>query len=475
MSITPTHTDTVPQLLRRVTGVHIQGLYHINYTQMRVISPRMYRLYKSSYLCLLQNIISSSCPSAMLIPRPLSNFNTFLPLTICCLRAIELSPRGGIPRYSPERTTRSRLPITKLHPHDVSLDSKQVNLAYSADCRLVCPCSSQSTQDISSCHSQSSFPYDIDPSDSYYPLFLADDSKPHGYLRPETVAKMPWTASFQVSHEHPRTVRVLDSSQGSNSVAALTAAFQELVDICVERKTFRIFNGRHSEPFAILSYPSRPRDDGTETGKGIVTVERLAMPLFGIILAGAHMIAYRRSRAPNNANGVISGLWIPRRAKHLISSPGMLDVTVAGGITAGFTALETIIKEAGEEASLSPNLVRTRVQSTGVLTYVGSTDTSHSGKFESGLLCPSIIYTHDIELPEDVVPKPHDGEVEGYTLMNIVDVQAALLNDEFKPDSAIVIIDFFIRHGIINADNERDLIQINEQMHRRLPFRIVPR
>ncbi|KAI8949296.1 hypothetical protein F4801DRAFT_580534 [Xylaria longipes] len=322
------------------------------------------------------------------------------------------------------------------------------------------------------------FPYDRNPLETYYQLILAGDSKPHGYVRPETVAKMPWTSSFRISHEHPRTVTVLDSSNGTNSAAAFTAAFQKLVDICIAQDTFRLMAKRHSEPFTLLSWPTRRSEGGTGPEKGSagvqrVTMERFAAPLFGILLQGAHMIAYVRSRATEDDCGVISGLWIPRRAKHLFSSPNMLDATVAGGIAAGTTALETIIKEAGEEATLPPELVRTRVRSTGLLTYVSSTDAIHGWPGESGLLCPGIVYTYDMELPEDVIPKPHDGEVGSYSLMSVGDVQAALLNNEFKPDAAVVVVDFLIRHGVITAENERSFVQINEHIHRRLPFRVA--
>ena len=33
------------------------------------------------------------------------------------------------------------------------------------------------------------------------------------------------------------------------------------------------------------------------------------------------------------------------------------------------------------------------------------------------------------------------------------------------------MIDFFIRHGITSADNERDSAEINMRLHRTLPFR----
>ncbi|KAI0911346.1 hypothetical protein F4823DRAFT_308849 [Ustulina deusta] len=315
------------------------------------------------------------------------------------------------------------------------------------------------------------FPHGRDPLEIYYQLILAGDPQPHGYVRPETVAKMPWTSSFQITHEHPRTVTVLDASQGSDSAAAFTAAFKELVDILIAQDTFRLLSKKHSEPFTVLSWPTS-RSEG-DTPAGTVTMERFAAPLFGILLQGAHMVAYVRSRATEDDCGVISGLWIPRRAKHLFSSPNMLDSSVAGGIASGTSALETIIKEAGEEAALPPELVRTRVRSTGLLTYISSTDAIHGWLGESGLLCPGIVYIYDMELPVDVIPKPHDGEVGSYSLMSVGDVQAALLNNEFKPDAAVVIIDFLIRHGVITADNERNFVRINEHIHRRLPFRVA--
>ncbi|KAI0395002.1 hypothetical protein F5Y17DRAFT_425611 [Xylariaceae sp. FL0594] len=332
------------------------------------------------------------------------------------------------------------------------------------------------------------FPHDGDPSSSYYELIFEGDDEQvvHGYLLPETVDKMPWTSSFEISHSHShqeeeesrnkrrgrrRTVKVLDSSKGKDPARAYSAAFAELVDRCIAQDTFRTISKTHSEPFRILSYYSRGSKDGEAAG--VVTMERFLAPLFGILLQGAHMIAYVRSRATEDDSGVIHGLWIPRRAKHLFSSPGMLDATVAGGIPSGTTPLQTIIREAEEEASFPPDLVRTRVRSTGVLSYISSTSPSHGWPGEVGLFCPGLIYTYDMELPEDVVPKPHDGEVGSFTLMSVGDVQAALLRDEFKPDAAVVLVAFLVRHGVVTADNEPNFVRLHDHLHRRLPFRVA--
>ncbi|KAI1641786.1 NUDIX hydrolase domain-like protein [Daldinia loculata] len=295
------------------------------------------------------------------------------------------------------------------------------------------------------------FPYDIVPSDTYYLLLLPNDDQPHGYLLPEIVQKMPWTSHFQVNHSTPRTVSVLDSSNGKDTASAVNAAFSELINICIEQNLFHILDGKHSEPFAIVSakYP--------------VHMERFAAALFGITSRGAYITAYTKT-----PEGEIK-LWIGRRAAHLYTSPGMLDGTVAGGIKAGSSPLETIIHEADEEASLPEKLVRERVRSVGVLTYITATGPDFPG--EKGLVIPDIIYVHDLELPSDVVPKPNDDEVETFYSMTVEEVQRGLLNGEFKPDSAAVLINFFIRHGVITADNEKDFVELSMRLHRRLPFR----
>ncbi|KAI8957915.1 NUDIX hydrolase domain-like protein [Daldinia sp. FL1419] len=295
------------------------------------------------------------------------------------------------------------------------------------------------------------FPYDIVPSDTYYLLLLPNDDQPHGYLLPEIVQKMPWTPQFRVDHSAPRTVTVLDSSNGEDIVGAVNAAFAELINICIERNLFHVLDGEHSEPFAIVSakYP--------------VHMERFAAALFGITSRGAYITAYTRT-----PEGEMK-LWIGRRAAHLYTSPGMLDGTVGGGIKAGDSPFETIVHEADEEASLPEALVRERTRSVGVLTYITATGADFPG--EKGLLIPDIIYVHDLELPGDVIPKPNDDEVETFYSMTIEEVQKRLLNEEFKPDSAAVLIDFLIRHGVITADNEKDYIELNIRLHRRLPFR----
>ena len=79
-------------------------------------------------------------------------------------------------------------------------------------------------------------------------------------------------------------------------------------------------------------------------------------------------------------------------------------------------------------------------------------------------------YVFDLPIPEDFIPTPKDGEVEEFYLMDMNQVKETILNNEWKPNCALVTIDFMVRHGIITADNEPDFIDISARLHRRLEF-----
>ena len=62
--------------------------------------------------------------------------------------------------------------------------------------------------------------------------------------------------------------------------------------------------------------------------------------------------------------------WIPRRAAGKQTYGGMLDNTVAGGLTAGEEPIECLVRESDEEASLPEKLVRENATSHGTITYI---------------------------------------------------------------------------------------------------------
>ena len=165
-------------------------------------------------------------------------------------------------------------------------------------------------------------------------------------------------------------------------------------------------------------------------------------------------------------------VWVPRRSAHLYTYPNMLDTTVAGGVKSGVPPFQTIVEEADEEASLPEDLIRQKACCRGVVSHMNVTGDDFPG--EKGLVTPDYVYVYDIELPKDVIPKPHDEEVSSFTLMSVEELQAALLREEFKPDSAMILIDFMIRHGIITPETEASYGEICMNMRRRIPFKITP-
>ena len=299
---------------------------------------------------------------------------------------------------------------------------------------------------------QNSFPYEAFP-EQLYTLYLPHDDRPHGYLFPQNVERMPWTDDFEVDHKL-RTVKLRNSSNGADASSACNAAFEKLVNEAIEKDLFATLHFQHSEAFPILGakYPVR--------------MERFAGDLFGITARGAHLTVY--TRTPDGMR-----IWVPRRSSNMFTYPNKLDTTVAGGVSADETPFQNIVREAEEEASLPADLINKNVHAAGVLTYFSYAIGVPGGKESHAV--PDIVYVYDLEVGKDVVPSPKDEEVKEFYLMSVDEVKQALGKEDFKTNSAVVMLDFFIRHGIITADNEKDYVEIVTKMHRRLPFPTSPR
>lgn len=195
-----------------------------------------------------------------------------------------------------------------------------------------------------------------------------------------------------------------------------------------------------------------------------VQMLRSAARLFGIASRGAHMTAYVRTHEGLK-------IWVGRRSAHLITYPGMLDTTVAGGVRAEESPFDCIVHESAEEASIPADYVRANAKACGAITYVAK---SSAVGDEFSFMIPVVLYNYDIELPEHIIPQPQDEEVEAFYLWDLEQVKEAMTNREFKTNCAAVMIDFFIRHGIITDENEEDYLEILTRLHRKLPVPTSP-
>ncbi|MDE2517361.1 MAG: NUDIX domain-containing protein [Rhodospirillales bacterium] len=181
------------------------------------------------------------------------------------------------------------------------------------------------------------------------------------------------------------------------------------------------------EAFAV-----RAEDD---TNADLGTVDRGALPALGLIAHGVHVNGLVR-----RADGLF--LWVARRAADKALDPGKLDHLVAGGVPAELDARRTLIKEAAEEAAIPAELAAT-ARPVGEIVYAME---RAEGLRRDRLFC------FDLDLPEDFVPWPADGEVAGFELWPIARaVEAVRATDAFKFNVNLVLIDLFRRLGLIDA------------------------
>lgn len=170
-----------------------------------------------------------------------------------------------------------------------------------------------------------------------------------------------------------------------------------------------------------------------EEAPAITTIDRAAVPIFGIASRGVHCNGLVR-----RSDGLF--LWVARRAAYKLLDPGKLDHFVAGGISAGMGPDDTLVKEAGEEAAVPP-LLAAQARRVGKISY----DMERPEGLRRDLL-----YCYDLDLPEYFIPRPSDGEVEAFELWPIEQALEAVRDgDRFKFNVNLVLIDLFLREGLL--------------------------
>ena len=170
-------------------------------------------------------------------------------------------------------------------------------------------------------------------------------------------------------------------------------------------------------------------------GPVIAQLDRGALPAFGVFAAGVHV------------NGLVKRagalhVWIARRAADKMTDPGKLDHITAGGVSAGMTPEQTLAKEAEEEAAM-PATLACRACHVATISYA---------MVRPEGLRRDLLYCYDLELPAAFCPHASDGEVEAFELWPISRVLTAVREtDDFKFNVNLVLIDLFLRRGLIEG------------------------
>lgn len=176
-------------------------------------------------------------------------------------------------------------------------------------------------------------------------------------------------------------------------------------------------------------------------GPVLGTLDRGAIPAFGVVGHGVHVNGLVR-----RADGL--HVWVGVRARDKAVAPGQLDNIVGGGIPAGLTPAETLVKEAAEEASIPPELAQ-QARPAGRVSYILT--------LPEGLR-RDILHVYDLDLPESFTPIPHDDEVERFELWPAARLlEAVRETDNVKFNVNLVLMDLFLREGLVPEDEAQHL------------------
>ena len=216
-----------------------------------------------------------------------------------------------------------------------------------------------------------------------------------------------------------------------------TAAIASVLEIM--REEGRV-PGWRDEP-----YPVGP----TFSAPALFDMERAAVPLFGVRGYGVHLNGWLNKACE-------TFMWIARRSLSKPTGPGKLDQMVGGGQPSGMSLHDNLVKECYEEAGI-PVEIASIAKSVGTVSYC---------KKRGEGLRYDVLFNFDLEVPVDFQPVNLDGEVAQFMLWPISEVMQRLRDTEdFKFNSALVIIDFLVRHGFIDSDDP-EYVDIVAGLHR---------
>eukprot|EP00981_Chlorochromonas_danica_P010044 scaffold2953_cov187-Ochromonas_danica.AAC.9 len=239
------------------------------------------------------------------------------------------------------------------------------------------------------------------------------DNQILGYLHPTFAEKLTsYSNTFQYTDHHKEGLKFVPEVE-VQSVSGRTAA---ALTVCQSlRENENLFTGWRSEMLAVASdFHASPS----------FLLERVVIPAFGVKAYGVHVNGYTTtttSTTTSRPEGIIDGIWVARRSSTKPTWPGMLDHIAAGAIPHGINIEENVWKECAEEANIPLPLAKTAQQS--------------------------------------FIPQPVDGEVDSFVLKKPEWVLDRLLRkdvekeSEYKPNCNLVVIDFFLRHGLIDRSS----------------------
>ncbi|MEP6656475.1 MAG: DUF4743 domain-containing protein [Betaproteobacteria bacterium] len=252
---------------------------------------------------------------------------------------------------------------------------------------------------------------------------LLVDAHAAGWLTPERAARLSrFSGVFTVRRRALEFVPALDSEH------ARTAALDPVVRTLAAEG---LLTQWRDEVYAVAP---------AFRGPVSFHIERAAARFFGMVTYAAHV------------NGLVARddglcMWLARRSPHKSIDPGQLDNLVGGGIRAGTTAMETVRREAWEEAGIADSIAA-RAQPVGAVQLC---------REQPDGLQREVIFVHDLALAASYSPTGVDGEAVDHRLVTLGEAAGLIAQSEgpdvVTADASLVILDCLFRHGAIHTDS----------------------
>jgi len=160
----------------------------------------------------------------------------------------------------------------------------------------------------------------------------------------------------------------------------------------------------------------------------LLHIERAAARFFGTTTYAAHANGYC-------GEGAACEMWLARRAAAKPIDPGMLDNLVGGGMSAGVPPLQTIIREAWEEAGIPEALARSAVAA-GTLEILREVPEGVQSE---------VLFAFELELPREFRPHNEDGEVSEFRRVPLAEIAELANGRAMTLDSSLVAREFLAR------------------------------
>ncbi|RXZ44783.1 NUDIX hydrolase [Crenobacter cavernae] len=174
-------------------------------------------------------------------------------------------------------------------------------------------------------------------------------------------------------------------------------------------------------------------------GTALFELERAAFRPLGLTSRAVHLNGLTRL-----ASGEVR-MWIARRSPHKGVEPNRMDNLMGGGVAAGESLQQALLREGWEEAGMSA----------GSLTGLAPASLLLAERPVQRGVHREWLYAYDVWLADGERPANQDGEVAEHVLLPLHEVEDLLVAERFMIDAALVASDCLARLGYWGDESAR--------------------